>query len=181
MKSQKYFAGVILVIFVLMLVSFAKPAQAAGSVSYEDINAYLEKQLARLNVPGASWVIVEGDQIVYSNHFGTSGPDGGAPTLQTPYFIGSLTKSVTALAVIQLVEEGAVELDAPVQQYLPWFTMADAEAAAQITVRDLLVQTSGISQLPGMNGLANFDDTPGGTERQARALAGEELIHTVGT
>ena len=181
MKSKKYLAGVILVVFVLMLASFARPVQAAGSVSYEDIDAYMEKQLSRLNVPGASWVIVEGDQIVHTSGFGTAGSGGEAPTPQTPYFIGSLTKSVTALAVMQLVEEGAVELDAPVQQYLPWFTMADAEAAAQITVRNLLVQTSGISQLPGMIGLANFDDAPGGTERQARSLADDGLSHPVGT
>ncbi len=52
--------------------------------------------------------------------------------------IGSLTKSFTALAVMQLVEQGKVELDAPVQRYLPWFRVADEAASAQITVRHLL-------------------------------------------
>src|SRR6185295_18099986 len=63
---------------------------------------------------------------------------------QTPFFIGSLTKSITALAVMQLVEAGKVELDAPVQRYLPTFRVADPVASAKITVRHLLQHTSGI-------------------------------------
>ncbi len=66
------------------------------------------------------------------------------PTPQTPFFIGSLTKSFTALAVMQLVEAGKIELDAPVQRYLPWFRVADLWASARMTVRHLLNQTSGL-------------------------------------
>ncbi len=81
--------------------------------------------------------------------FGRARPGGEAPTPQTPFFIGSLTKSFTALAVMQLVEAGKVELDAPVQRYLPWFRVADPQASAQMTVRHLLNQTSGLPVLPG--------------------------------
>ena len=58
--------------------------------------------------------------------------------------IGSMSKSFTALAVMQLVEAGKVELDAPAQRYLPWFRVSDPTASARITVRQLLNQTSGI-------------------------------------
>ena len=51
-------------------------------------------------------------------------------TAQTPTLIGSLTKSFTAVAIMQLVEQGKVELDAPVQRYLPWFSLADPAASA---------------------------------------------------
>jgi CubicO group peptidase (beta-lactamase class C family) len=138
---------------------------------YAYIDAYLEKQLAALNIPGAALAIVEGTEIVHIRTFGRAGPDGRSPTPQTPFFIGSLTKSITAVAVMQLVEAGQVELDAPVQRYLPWFQLADPQAAAQITVRHLLNQTSGFAQAAGMIPLADFDDQPGATERQARALA----------
>jgi CubicO group peptidase (beta-lactamase class C family) len=50
---------------------------------------------------------------------------------------------------MQLVEAGKIDLDAPVQTYLPWFELADKEAAAKITVRNLLNQTSGISTKDG--------------------------------
>jgi CubicO group peptidase (beta-lactamase class C family) len=51
---------------------------------------------------------------------------------------GSSTKSITALATMQLVEAGKLELDAPVQRYVPWFRVADKEASSRITARDLL-------------------------------------------
>jgi CubicO group peptidase (beta-lactamase class C family) len=83
-----------------------------------------------------------------------------------PFFVGSLAKSFTALAVMQLVEAGKIELDAPVQRYLPWFRVADPQASAEMTVRHLLNQTSGLPESCGETALANFDDHPGATERR---------------
>src|SRR5512136_1383352 len=146
-------------------------AAASAAASYEAIDAYVEGQMHRLHIPGVSLAIVEGDKIVHVRGFGRARPGGEAPTPQTPFFIGSVTKSITALAVMQLVETGKVELDAPVQRYLPWFRVADPQASAQITVRHLLHQTSGFSMMDGSITLADFDDRPDATERQARALA----------
>jgi CubicO group peptidase (beta-lactamase class C family) len=161
----------------------AKPVadRASPEASYEAIDAYIEQQMRRLNVPGASLGIVEGDRIVHLRGFGQARPDGGAPTPQTPFFIGSLTKSVTALAVMQLVEAGKIELDAPVQRYLPWFTLADPQASARITVRHLLNQTSGLTTSSGRIRLADFDTSPDATERQARALASLTLARPAGS
>ncbi len=77
--------------------------------------------------------------------FGLADGAGRPITPQTPLLLGSLTKSFTAVAVMQPVEQGRVELDAPVRRYIPWFHVADPEASAQITVRHLLSHTSGIS------------------------------------
>ncbi len=114
---------------------FAKPADAkpdsakpvSNSVSYDAIDAYIQEKMHRLNIPGVSLAIVEGDQIVHVRGFGQARPGGETPTPQTPFFIGSLTKSFTALAIMQLVEAGKIELDAPVQRYLPWFRVADPQ------------------------------------------------------
>lgn len=162
------------------------PAQPASerwtstSADYEAIDAYVEEQMQRLNIPGGSLAIVEGDQIVHLRGFGKANPGGEAPTPQTPFFIGSLTKSFTALAVMQLVEAGKVELDAPVQRYLPWFRVADPQASAQMTVRHLLNQTSGIPTTPGLVNLGNLDRRPGAAERQVRALSKVKLTRPVG-
>ena len=137
--------------------------------------------MERLNIPGAALAIVEDDEIAHLRGFGRARPGGEAPTPQTPFIIGSLTKSFTALAVMQLVEDGKVELDAPVQRYLPWFRVADPRASAQITVRHLLNQTSGLPQLSGLRPLADFDDSPDASERQARALSTLELTRPVGS
>jgi CubicO group peptidase (beta-lactamase class C family) len=82
---------------------------------------------------------------------------------------------------MQLVEAGKIELDAPVQRYLPWFRVADPQASAQMTVRHLLNQTSGLPTSSGEIPLADFDSSPGATERQARALSTLVLTRPVGS
>jgi CubicO group peptidase (beta-lactamase class C family) len=149
--------------------------------SYEKVEAYVRQQVDRLNIPGASLAIVDGDEIVHVRGLGRARPGGEAPDPQTPFAIGSLTKSFTALAAMQLVEAGAIDLDAPVQRYLPWFRVADPQASAQITVRHLLNQTSGLSTTSGWIPLADFDDRPEALERRVRALSTVELSHPVGT
>lgn len=112
---------------------------------------------------------------------GRARPRGEVPTPRTPFFIGSLTKSITALGVMQLVEAGKVELDAPVQHYLPWFRVADPQASAQITVRHLLNQTSGLPLWPSEIANADFDDRPDATERQVRELSTHKISRPVGS
>ncbi len=160
----------------------------AGSASYEEIDAYLERRMGCLNIPGATLAIVEGNKIVHLRGFGQARPGGEVPTPQTPFILGSTTKSITALAVMQLVEAGKVELDAPVQRYLPWFRVADAQnelgaaqEATEITVRHLLNQTSGLSLLSGWIPLADLDQGPGAGERQARTLSTLALSWPVGS
>jgi CubicO group peptidase (beta-lactamase class C family) len=157
------------------------PDTTSQSDAFEEIDAHIERQMERLNIPGVALAIVEDDEIAHLRGFGKARPGGEEPTPQTPFIIGSLTKSFTALAVMQLVEDGKVELDAPVQRYLPWFRVADPRASVQITVRHLLNQTSGLPQLSGLRSLADFDDSPDASERQARALSTLELTRPVGS
>jgi CubicO group peptidase (beta-lactamase class C family) len=163
------------------LLAHSLPDKTSDAAPYDMIDRYIEQGLKRLKVPGAAVAIVEGDQIVHQRGFGQARPGGGPPSPETPFFIGSLTKSFTALAVMQLVEAGKVDLDAPVQHYLPWFRVADAQASAQMTVRQLLNQTSGLPTSPGWATLADFDSSPDAGERQARALATLRLTRPVGS
>jgi CubicO group peptidase (beta-lactamase class C family) len=185
MNIKKILFSSLFVCTVLALIrrAFAKPASTkpvANSTSYDAIDAYIEGQMRRLKMPGVALAIVEGDKIVRLRGFGRSRPGGETPTPQTPFLIGSVTKSVTALAVMQLVESGKVSLDAPVKHYLPWFRVADPEASARITVRHLLNQTSGMSTLAGMICVDDSDDSPDATERQARAFSTLKLNRPVG-
>ena len=152
----------------------------ASRFSYDELDAYVQRQMDRLRIPGAALAIVDGEEIVHLRGFGRARPGGEAPSPQTPFPIGSLTKSLTAVAVMQLVEAGEIDLNAPVQRYLPWFRTADAQAAAQITVRHLLNQTSGLSTASGWIPLASFDGGLGAVDRQARALSAVELTDPVG-
>ncbi|MGW8226820.1 MAG: serine hydrolase domain-containing protein, partial [Anaerolineales bacterium] len=166
MKKNKILFPVLLIGSLVALIyrwstKAASPRSASRKNSFEAVDAYLESQMQRLHIPGATLAIVEGDKIVHMRGFGRARPSGEMPTAQTPFFIGSLTKSITALAVMQLVEAGKVDLDAPVQRYLPWFRVADPQASTQITVRHLLNQTSGLPYFPSAADLADFDDDPG--------------------
>lgn len=148
---------------------------------FAEIDAYVERRMERLSIPGAVLAIVEEGEISHQRGFGKARPGGGAPTPRTPFFIGSLTKSFTALAVMQLVEAGEIELDAPIRRYLPWFRVADPQASAHMTVRHLLNQTSGLPTSSGEVQLADFDDSPDATERQARVLSTLRLARPPGS
>lgn len=147
----------------------------------DTIETYIKKEMRRLKIPAISLAIIEGDQIVHCQGFGMAGPDNASPTAQTPFFIGSLTKSFTALAIMQLVERGEIVLDAPLQSYLPWFMLSDPQASGRITVRHLLNQTSGLPSKAGEIFLADFDRSPHAAERQMRKLPEFQLSHPVGT
>ena len=147
---------------------------------YSTIDTYIEEQMRRLKIPGLAMAIVAGDQIVHQRGFGFASPGGAAPTPQTPFMIGSLSKSITALAILQLVEAGKVELDAPLQRYLPWFRVADPRESARMTVRHLLNQTSGLPWLLSEIALDDYADSADATERQVRSLANLKLKRPVG-
>jgi CubicO group peptidase (beta-lactamase class C family) len=109
------------------------------------IEAYVDAQVADGGYPGASLAIIRGGHVTDLHSIGTADASGRPVGTETPFVIGSLSKSLTALAVLRLVDAGRVELDAPVTRYLPAFRTS-ATGATPITVRQLLDQTSG---LPG--------------------------------
>ncbi len=167
-------------LMLLALVSMALPASAAArsnEVDFAQIDAYVSSQMQAMRLPGLALGIVHGDQIVHLHGFGQADQNGRAVSPQTPFVIGSMTKSFTALAIMQLVEAGKIQLDAPVQRYLPWFRVADPTASTRITVRNLLNQTSGI---PTSAGVAFLSETPGTLEQQVRNLSQVALTQPVG-
>jgi CubicO group peptidase (beta-lactamase class C family) len=142
----------------------AQPAQQPSPADLAVIDAYVESRWRETSSPGLAYAIVRDGALLHAGGFGHAGA-GRAATPTTAFGIGSMTKSFTALAVLQLVDAGQVELDAPVQRYLPWFRLADPKAAARITVRQLLNQTSGLPTYAGF-----WRDPAGGAEQLARRV-----------
>jgi CubicO group peptidase (beta-lactamase class C family) len=131
---------------VLVSLSVFGGLSGAQHVDIAAIEAFVTAQMARHALPGVAIAITEGDRRLYSNAWGAAG--GGRPlTPDTPMYIGSISKSFTALAIAQLAEQGRLDLGAPVVHYLPDFTLADPEATREITVRQLLHHASGLSDL----------------------------------
>ena len=148
---------------------------------YPALDQYVEAQMQTMNLPGVALGIVQGDQIVHLVGYGVADPDGRPMTPQTPIRLASVSKTLTALAVMQLVEAGKLDLDAPVQQYLPWFRLADEQASSSITLRDLLYHTSGIPQTAGYDNFFNGDESDAALERNVRQLAGIAPNRPVGS
>ena len=167
----------IAILAAVLSVARVKPAFAQiAPANFGAVDAYINSRMKELGIPGAALVIVQGDQIVHLKAFGVADADGRRVTPQTPFFTGSTGKSFTALAVMQLVEAGKINLDGPVQTYLPWFRVADANASEFITVRQLLNMDSGIPRSIGQEQIANLDLSDSAIENNVRALAKIDLI-----
>lgn len=106
------------------------PSQAQEKELDEaEMTNFIASQMKTFRIPGVTVGIVHHDRIVYLKAFGESDDNGDQLTPRTPFLIGSNSKSFTALAVMQLVESGKINLDSPVQQYLQWFRLKDADAS----------------------------------------------------
>ncbi|MGH9140335.1 MAG: serine hydrolase domain-containing protein [Thermoanaerobaculia bacterium] len=125
----------------------ASQVASGGDINFSDIDRYVSQRMGSARIPGLAVAIVKGDRIVYLQGYGVADSSGRLVTAHTPFLIGSITKSFTALSTMQLVEAGKVDLDALVQRYVPWFRVADPQASARITVRHLLTMTSGLPQI----------------------------------
>ena len=112
------------------------------------VEQYIAATRYQLGIPGLVVAIVQGHKVVYQRGLGHTVPRRSV-TPQTPFVLGSLSKSFTALAIMQLAESGKLDLDTPVQQYLPWFTLRDRVASAHITLLHLLTHTSGLPRAAG--------------------------------
>jgi CubicO group peptidase (beta-lactamase class C family) len=152
----------------------------ASAPQYDKIDAYLKSSANELRIPSLAIGIVDHDRIVHLGGFGAADPAGRPVTPRTPFIIGSLSKSFTALAVMQLAEKGQIDLDAPVTRYIPWFTLAD-DSSRGITVRQLLNQTSGISVRTSEKYAASADVTESALENRVRDLRRERLDRPVGS
>lgn len=132
----------LMAISLLSLWSQPLSAQAADSFDTTEVDEFVTNYLDRNGLPGASIVVVKNGEIEYEKGYGHDS-DGKPITEKSLMRIGSASKSFTAFAVLQLVDEGKIKLDAPVVNYLPKFKLDDPKWN-QVTIRQLLSHTSGI-------------------------------------
>ncbi|RZU03397.1 CubicO group peptidase (beta-lactamase class C family) [Kribbella rubisoli] len=112
-----------------------------------EIETWLQDQLATLlaehEVPGAAVGVLLGGEVIDHAAGVLSKSTGVETTADSVFQIGSITKVWTTTLVMQLVDEGKLDLDQPIRSYLPEFVIADEAAAAVITTRQLLCHTAG--------------------------------------
>lgn len=162
-----------------ILPSFAsalRQEEQFDTADFSDVDAYIAREMKRQRLPGLALGIVKGNRILYLKGYGRADPSGRPVTPETPFGIGSIGKSITAMAVLQLVETGKIELDAPIQRYIP----NEYPGAEYMTIRQLLNQTSGFSQISTFsNTLSSINDSDqDALEKNAMAYAEKFLKRT---
>ncbi|MBS1791969.1 MAG: beta-lactamase family protein [Acidobacteria bacterium] len=121
------------------------------------IEKMIAEEMEKNSVPGLSVAIALNGKVVYEKGFGFADLEQKVPfTPQTVSRIGSISKTFTALSVMQLVEQGKIKLDDEVQTYVPTFP----RKSAPITIRQLLGHQGGIRHYKGNEMLSNvhYDD-----------------------
>lgn len=137
--------------------SEAPAAELGFSPTFEqDMNDYISEAVADKIIPGGTFLIAKEGHIVYQNSFGTAGDN---PYQKDDiYRLASMTKAVTSVAMMQLVEQGKVNLDDPVYKYIPAFkdqvvlnefdptdsSYTTVPVDQPVTIRHLMTHTSGI-------------------------------------
>lgn len=141
----------------------AKPA--ASATDYSTALAAIEKAIddkrKELGIPGISLVIVKDDQIIYLKGIGYKDVDKKLPvTPDTRFAIGSASKAFTAMLAVMAADSGKLSLDDSPKKFLPYFTLRDPDAAAKITLRDLLSHRSGLNRtdLAMVTGVLNREE-----------------------
>jgi len=139
-----------------------------------ELDRVIAHELQAKGLPSLSISLVEGDRIVWSKAFGNAGRTSAAPaTRETIYRVGSISKLFTAVAVMQLVEQGRLDLDRPVAEYLPGWNGPDT------TLRQILCHRSGMVREPPVG--SYFDETEPGLAPCAKSLFGTRTVYTPGS
>jgi CubicO group peptidase (beta-lactamase class C family) len=146
-------------------------------MSQSTLSDFVENTVAEFKIPGVAVGIWADGKEIYACH-GVTSVDNPLPIdKDTLYTLGSISKTYTATALMRLVAEGRVELDAPVRRYIPELVLSDDQAAAEITVLNLLNHTSGL----GWDLLVETGDGDDALEIYVAKLAELEMIAPPGT
>lgn len=117
--------------------------ETALPAAFDELDTKISTSMTAYAIPGVAVAVWAGGQ-EHVKGFGVTNVDHPLPVDgDTVFRIGSTTKTFTGTTVMRLVEQGYVDLDAPVRRYLPDFAVADPAASAAVTVRQLLNHTSG--------------------------------------
>jgi CubicO group peptidase (beta-lactamase class C family)/D-alanyl-D-alanine dipeptidase len=171
----------------LLLLAFPIPgpgqAKVAPGKEYANAAAALEAWIGRevqaKQIPALSIALVDDQAVVWARGFGFQDTDKKMPaTADTLYRVGSVSKPFTSLLIMLLVEMGLVDLDAPVNRYLPEFRPKNPYGKA-ITLRQILCHRSGLVRESPVG--SYFDASGPSLARTVASLNTTELLHEPGT
>jgi len=137
---------------------FALCGQSAElAPALQGFDRFMGAAMQELHVPGAAVGVIQNGKVLLAKGYGVRGIRSGQPvTPDTIFATGSVTKSFTSSALATLVDEGKLDWDTPVSEYLPWFRLYDPHASQLITLRDMLTHRSGLPRYDSLRFLVKF-------------------------
>jgi CubicO group peptidase (beta-lactamase class C family)/D-alanyl-D-alanine dipeptidase len=140
------------------------------------IEPFIQHEMSQKGIPAVSIALVDGQRIVWARGFGYANPtDSIAASAETIYRVGSVSKLFTDIGVMQQVEKGQLDLDAPVVKYLPDFHPRNP-FGKPITLRQLMSHMSGLTREPPVGNY--FDTTGASLAETVRSLNNTTLVYT---
>ena len=153
--------------------SSAPPKPYAAAV--EALERFIAREVVDKDLPALSVALVDDQTIIWAKGFGFANPNDKTPaTAETVYRVGSVSKLFTDIGIMQLVERGVLDLDAPVSRYLPDFKPAN-HSGKSITLRQLMAHRSGLVREPPIGHY--FDPTNPSLAQTVRSLNATELVY----
>jgi CubicO group peptidase (beta-lactamase class C family) len=177
MKFKQFTLFAILSLTLMPFIS-AQAAQIYQTTSDPQLDVVVEKAMRTHNVPGASVAAVENGQVAWARGYGLADPAQGLPvTPDTVFDAASIAKPVTAWGIMTLVEDGLLDLDAPIEQYLTRWHLPPSEFDHdQITIRRILSHIAGLST-DGDTGVEPGAYVPTLEEALQGAVLGMRALH----
>lgn len=130
--------------FPCLLEKKVNPVDAAKE-ALKGLDEIAADSLKKFEVPGMAIAIVKGKELIYSKGFGFRDVEKQLPvTADTLFAIGSSSKAFTTFILGTLADEGKVEWEKPVRNYIPWFKLMDPAMSERLSVRDLVTHRSGM-------------------------------------
>lgn len=116
---------------------------AQTAPKFDELAALIEQKMKDYGIPGVAFGILKNGQSIVRG-FGVTNVDNPQPiTPETVFPVASISKTLTATAIMRLVEQGRLDLDAPVKKYLPDFKVGDEQVSREVTISHLLTHTPG--------------------------------------
>lgn len=148
-KKVSKMKKVILAFLLLMMLAPPLSANAVSNNQTKLIKEFMDQSIEEYNIPGVSLAVIQDGELFFQENWGIQS-DGTPVTEDTLFTLGSISKPLTSLAIMKLVEQKDIELDQAIDTYLPSFHYHAKGFESKITIRHLLTHTSGISSYDGL-------------------------------
>jgi CubicO group peptidase (beta-lactamase class C family) len=181
MLRRLIFFGIIFTLFITFEnCSTSRKAIRSDDKDFQEIGTFLQSLIDTGGIPGITIAITKDQNIIYTKGFGVTNVD--TKERLEPYHtfhIASISKTFTATAVMQLYENGKIDINKPLITYLPYFKLKDERYHA-ITIKQMLNHTSGMPDVDDYEWEKAISDE-GAAERYTRSLVNDSLISNPGS